>query len=113
MRPLSPVAPRVRRSLASLASLAGRLGPDGVRFYRFGSAAPHWPLAPAGADLDIGSELPAASPEIQLGLRHEILKGIEALPTVRPVDLVDFATVTPDFLRHSGARLLPLPDDYA
>lgn len=107
MRPLQPIAPRVRQTLNQL---AGRFAPRGVRLFVFGSAAPHWPAAPVGADLDLGYELPAALPAEQDRLRRELLAALDELPTVRPVDAVDFGSVSPEFARaaRSGAR--PLPD---
>lgn len=106
MRPLEPIAPRVRQSLNELAA---RFAPRGVRLFVFGSAAPHWPSLPARADLDIGYEISAPTPAERAALRRELLRALEELPTVRPVDAVDFDAAAPDFARAArpGARSLP------
>ncbi|MBA3850214.1 MAG: hypothetical protein C0502_09515 [Opitutus sp.] len=110
MRPLVPVAPRVRHALNDLAT---RFAARDVRVFLFGSAAPSWPLVPAHADLDIGYEIGASDPAQRARLRRELLTALELLPTVRPVDAVDFDSVAPEFAAaaRSGARLLP--DEHA
>lgn len=110
MRPLSPVAPRVRQTLNAVAA---RFAPRGVRLFVFGSAAAHWPQAPAGADLDLGYEIAATSPEQHADLRRELLLALDDLPTIRPVDTVDFAATTPEFRQTACAITHPLPDVHA
>lgn len=109
MRRLAPIAPRVRQSLNAL---AGRLAPRGVRLFVFGSAAPAWPQVPEGADLDLGYELPDVSEQTRAELRRELLRALDELPTVRPVDAVDFGAASEEFRRHAGATTRPLPDDH-
>lgn len=109
MRPLVPVAPRVREILNVIAT---RFAPRGVRLFVFGSAAPHWPDAPAGADLDLGYEI-AAAPDQHAALRRELLQALDGLPTVRPVDAVDFAATTPGFRQTASAVTRALPDVHA
>lgn len=110
VRPLSPVAPRVRQTLNAVAA---RFAPRGVRLFVFGSAAAHWPDAPAGADLDLGYEIAFAHPDQRVALRRELLLALDRLPTVRPVDVVDFAATTPEFRRTAGAITHALPDVHA
>lgn len=74
MRPLQPIAPRVRQTLNQL---AGHFAPQGVRLFVFGSAAPRWPSAPAGADLDLGNEITAAFPAEQSRLRRQRPLGLD------------------------------------
>ncbi len=106
MRPLQPVAPRVRRQLNELAA---RFAPRGVRLFVFGSAAPAWPLVPERADLDLGYEIAAGDEAARAEVRRDLLKALEELPTVRPVDAVDFDAAEPAFAgpARSGAHLLP------
>lgn len=110
MRPLSPVAPRVRQTLNAVAA---RFAPRGVRLFVFGSAAAHWPDAPAGADLDLGYEIISAHPAQLSALRRELLQALADLPTVRPVDAVDFAATTPEFRQAACAITHALPDVHA
>lgn len=110
MRPLFPVAPRVRENLNEIAT---RFAPRGVRLFVFGSAARHWPDAPAGADLDLGYEIAGAGPDQHAALRHELLQALDGLPTVRPVDAVDFAATTPEFRQTASAVTRALPDVHA
>ncbi|MBI2497143.1 MAG: hypothetical protein HYV75_04215 [Opitutae bacterium] len=107
MRPLSPVAPRVRQTLNAVAA---HFAPRGVRLFVFGSAAAHWPQAPAGADLDLGYEVAAAGPDQQAALRRELLLALAELPTIRPVDLVDFGIAAPEFRQAACAVTHDLPD---
>ncbi|MBI2815074.1 MAG: nucleotidyltransferase domain-containing protein [Opitutae bacterium] len=92
MRPLSPIVPR------------------GVRLFVFGSAAAHWPDAPAGADLDLGYEIASPHPDRRAALRRELLQALDGLPTVRPVDTVDFAAASPEFRQTASAVTRALPD---
>lgn len=108
MRPLQPIAPRLRRSLNEVAT---RFATKGVRLFVFGSAAPHWPSVPARADLDLGYEI-AAPPEERVVLRRELLRALDDLPTVRPIDAVDFDTAAPDFARAARAGARSLPDEH-
>lgn len=110
MRALSPVAPRVRESLNTVAT---RFAARGVRLFVFGSAAAHWPQAPAGADLDLGYEIASPHPLELASLRRELLQALADLPTIRPVDIVDFSTTTPAFQQAACATRHFLPDVHA
>lgn len=110
MRPLTPVAPRVRQSLNAVAA---HFAPRGVRLFVFGSAARHWPQAPVGADLDLGYQIAATNPDQHIALRRELLRALDNLPTIRPVDAVDFATATPEFRQTAFAITYALPDVHA
>lgn len=107
MRPLTPVAPRVRQSLNAVAA---HFASRGVRLFVFGSAAAHWPQAPAGADLDLGYEIATAHPAQHATLRRELLLALDGLPTIRPVDVVDFAAATPEFRQTACVITRALPD---
>lgn len=109
MRPLRPISPRVRRTLNEVAV---RFASQGVRLFVFGSAAPAWPSAPARADLDIGYEIAVTDPARRIVLRRELLRALENLPTVRPVDVVDFDSAPAEFARVARRGLRPLPDEH-
>ena len=110
MRPLSPVAPRVRQTLNAVAA---HFAPRGVRLFVFGSAAVHWPHAPVGADLDLGYEIAATNLDQHATLRRELLLALDGLPTIRPVDAVDFAATTPEFRQTASSITRALPDVHA
>lgn len=108
MRALKPVSPRLR---VELHALAERFAQKRTRVFLFGSAAPAWPLAPAGADLDLGYETdPTETASGRAALRRELALAVELLPTVRPIDLVDFSTVTPEFRQCASGQMRELID---
>lgn len=96
-RRIALVDPRVRDALERLAA---RYAACGVRLFLFGSAASSWPCAPVDADFDLGCELPAAAADRE-ALWRELRREVEALPTVRPIDLVDFSSVSDAFRREA------------
>lgn len=110
MRLLSPLAPRVRQTLNAVAT---RFAPHGVRLFVFGSAAAHWPDVPTGADLDLGYEITSVHPARHATLRRELLQALDGLPTIRPVDVVDFAAATPEFRQTACSITRTLPDVHA
>lgn len=65
---------------------------DGVRLFVFGSFARG--DARPNSDLDLGYELP---PQSCPGAESRLHKLVERLPTIRPVDLVDFRQVSEVF----------------
>ncbi len=103
-RLLRPIDPRVR---AALCALGRRFADKGVRLFLFGSVARSWPLAPVGADFDLGYEIAATVPG-QNQLRRELDQEVEALPSIRPVDLVDFARAPAEFRAVAAQCLLDL-----
>ena len=108
MRVLKPVSPRL---CVELHALAERFAQKRTRVFLFGSAAPAWPLAPAGADLDLGYETDALETASErAALRRELAQAVELLPTVRPIDLVDFSTVTPEFRQCASKQIRELID---
>lgn len=109
MRPLRPISPRVRRAVNEVAV---RFASHGVRLFVFGSAAPAWPSAPARADPDIGYEMPVTDPARRTVLRRELLRALENLPTVRPVDVVDFDDAPADFANAARRGIRALPDEH-
>ena len=98
------VDPRVR---AALQDMARRHARRGVRVFLFGSVARTWPRAPVGADFDLGYEIDRAGgdPEAR---RRELQHDVEALPSIRPVDLVDFAEVTGTFRAEAAGHIVEL-----
>ncbi len=108
MRGLAPISPRVR---IALNALAGRMARRGLRLFVFGSAAPDWPQAPAGADLDLGYELAGVLPADRAAVRREFLRALDELPTIRPIDAVDFNAAPEEFRRLAGAAIRSLPDE--
>jgi hypothetical protein len=92
-RPLLPIDARVRWALCALGSRYAR---QGVRVFLFGSVARSWPQAPAGADFDLGYEVDPAVPGRDVLLR-QLRRDVETLPSIRPVDLVDFSRASAEF----------------
>jgi hypothetical protein len=91
--------PRVRVSLRSLALEARAAGGNLFVFGSFarGDARPN-------SDLDIGFIAPATNDTV----RQLLAARIHALPTIRPVELVDFAQLEPGFRAVAGKNILPL-----
>jgi hypothetical protein len=90
---LKPLPAVLRRELDAL----GRhFRGQGLRVFVSGSAARTWPNVASTSDLDLGFEW--ISPENRsIALQRTLENSIAELPTVRPVDLVDFSTVSPNF----------------
>lgn len=95
------------RLIAALNRTADQFAPRGVRLYLFGSVARSFPESHRGADLDLGYE--CCGSECGPALHREIREAIDRLPTIRPVDLVDFDHADPGFLAAVQQHLLPLP----
>jgi predicted nucleotidyltransferase len=96
------VDPEVLAIARQVAEIVRRvLGDPAYRVYLFGS----WVAGEAAprSDIDIGIEGPAPVPPAAL---VSIRDACEALPTLRAVDLVDLARVTPDFREGLVARLV-------
>ena len=75
-----------------LCDIAGEFASCGLNVFVFGSIAENWPYSPVGADLDIGFE-----GDGDQAVRERLSRAIDALPTIRPVDLVDFDKVDEHF----------------
>ena len=106
-RQLMPVAPRVRAHLQELVKQQARFG---VRLFLFGSVARTWPKAHIGADLDIGYVMDPARSDRAERVRS-LQRDLEALPSVRPVDLVDMSQASADFVAHAGQYIVELSDE--
>lgn len=106
-RRLVPVDPRVRDALRQLAVRHAR---QGVRVFLFGSVARSWPRAPVGADFDIGFEI--KSPRGDRDAARRTLEGdLDSLPSIRPVDLVDFSLATETFRTEATKHVVELADE--
>ena len=109
VRKLMPLPAQVRNHLHQVAKKQARLG---VRMFLFGSVARTWPQAHIGADLDIGYEIDGN--RIDRADRLESLeRDIEALPSIRPVDLVDFSKASEAFRAQALLHTVELADDSA
>lgn len=101
------------RVVEHLNNLAQDLSELGLELFMFGSVAQTYPLARKGADLDLGIRAKAA---MQLETRLERMRyaksAIEQLPTIRPVDLVDFDTIGVDFKELALQHRLDFPLAY-
>ena len=106
-RQLLPVAPRVRAHLQELAKQQARFG---VRLFLFGSVARTWPEAHLGADLDIGYALDPDRSDRAERVRS-LQRDLEALPTVRPFDLVDLSQASADFVIQASQYIVELSDE--
>ena len=89
------IDPRVVRRLNELAESFAGLG---LRLFVFGSVAETYPAAGKGADLDLGV---LVDEDLDPATRRERLRNLrrhlDELPTIRPVDLVEFDSVDPRF----------------
>jgi predicted nucleotidyltransferase len=106
-RQLMPVAPRVRAHLQELAKQQARFG---VRLFLFGSVARTWPEAHLGADLDIGYAMDPDRSDRAERVRS-LQRDLEALPTIRPVDLVDMTHASADFVAQASQYIVELSDE--
>jgi hypothetical protein len=93
-----------------LNELAANFAGRGVHLFVFGSAAPQWPLAPAGADLDLGFEIRTEDPAQRAVVKRDLLRALDALPTIRPLDAVDFDEAAATFAAAVRHSIRPLPD---
>ena len=87
---------------ASLHSLAQETEAIGVKMFVFGSFARG--DARRTSDLDIGFSAPPADNQV----RQMLAERIPALPTIRPIELVDFDQLEPGFRAVAGKNILPL-----
>lgn len=101
---LLPVNRRVRDGLRDVAL---RHAQRGVRVFLFGSVARSWPNAPIGADFDIGYELDRSHGDLEVR-RRELERDVEALPSIRPIDLVDFSEATEAFRAQAAKKIVDL-----
>ncbi|MBX3746976.1 MAG: nucleotidyltransferase domain-containing protein [Verrucomicrobiae bacterium] len=93
----------MQSAIGALIQAAAR---DRIRLFIFGSFARGDALPVS--DLDLGFErLPGATAMDVLRLRE----AVDRLPTIRPVDLVDFGEVGPDF-RAKSQRFTPIAHDH-
>lgn len=104
---LRPVDPLVR---SALHGLAVRFARDGVRLFLFGSIARTWPFARVGADFDLGYEMEAQQAGFE-AVRRRLEREVESLPSIRPVDLVDFSMVTDAFRAEAEKLTIELADE--
>lgn len=105
------INPRLVRRLNHVAEdLSGM----GLELFVFGSVARTYPVARKGADLDLGIRSKTAMPhETKLERMRYARRKIEDLPTVRPVDLVDFDDAGADFVELALMNRLEFPlDEY-
>lgn len=104
-RKIRPVSPRLLRALDDLAvSWRER----GVRLFIFGSLARTLPASFVGADLDLGYEF-SGPDALPAELKRELEQAVHGLPTIRPIDLVDAASVNPSFFAQMSASRVDLP----
>jgi hypothetical protein len=92
----------VQRAVRSLGEQARN---EGVRLFVFGSFARG--DARPNSDLDLGYEVPPGGLETPLaGVR--LFEAVEQLPTIRPVDLVDFSQVSEAFRQRARKAVVSL-----
>lgn len=95
---------RVRDSLCALARRHSRRG---VRVFLFGSIARTWPQATLGADFDLGYEIAHARADRETR-RRELERDVALLPSIRPVDLVDFSEADEAFRAEATKHIVEL-----
>lgn len=93
----SPVLEGLRRLVAESSA-------RGIRLFLFGSFARG--DARPNSDLDLGYEMQGGIPA---GHRTWLLDAVAALPTIRPIDLVDFSSVSPAFRNVTRGEQRDLP----
>ena len=91
--------------------MAIRFREKGIDMFVFGSLAQTYPNSYRGADLDLGFEASDGVP-ISMDRVREIQQCVEELPTVRPVDLVDFNRVEEGFRTSASKYTVQLPSHY-
>jgi len=106
-RTFSPLSPRI---CDELRQLGRRYANRGTRLFLFGSVARSWPAAPVGADFDLGYEF-VSNPAAKDSLRRELERDVEALPTIRPIDLIDFSKVSAAFRAEAMQAIVELSDE--
>ena len=84
---------------AALCDIGRRFSARGLHLFLFGSFASG--TQRPGSDLDLGFELAPGAPATII---DELRSAIDDLPTIRPVDLVDFTRADPDFVRVARSR---------
>jgi len=108
MIPQRQLYPISQRLLQALDDLANAFRKEGVQFYIFGSLAQTYPRSYRGADLDLAFKIEGGSPLAKDQVRR-IQKHVENLPTVRPVDLVDFNRMGDKFRQTASSCMVSLP----
>jgi len=94
--------PTVQKRLQEIGAQTRR---KGGRLFVFGSLAETWPRARKGADLDVGFE------GLDANAAEEIKQLLANLPSIRPVDVVDFDQADPDFQAIAKQKIVLLADD--
>lgn len=93
-------APRFLSPLvwSALCALGRRFSARGLHVFLFGSFAAG--TQRPGSDIDLGFELAPSTPATVI---DELRRAVDDLPTIRPVDLVDFTHADADFVQIARA----------
>jgi hypothetical protein len=97
-----------RRLLLELDKTAREFKKRGIKLFIFGSIAETYPASFRGADLDLGYEL-STEDQASEALEHELAKSIGELPTIRPIDLVNFSKAGHRFKTTASRKIIKLP----
>jgi hypothetical protein len=100
--------PLPARLLAELDRTARVFARRGVRLFVFGSVAETYPSSYRGADLDLGYTFSEQEDDRE-NLERELVRAVRNLPTVRPVDLVNFDTAGREFTGVARSKIVRLP----
>lgn len=77
--------------IEELNQIASEFRQSGLELFLFGSLAESFPFARRGADIDVGMyAAPGLSQDSQALLKSSARARLDSLPTIRPVDVVDF-----------------------
>jgi hypothetical protein len=98
--------------LRELDATAREFRRHGVRLFIFGSVAETYPASYKGADLDLGYQLTESASGNE-NIEHKLARRIEDLPTIRPIDLVDFSKVGKEFAAIASRKRIELPVGHA
>ncbi|MBM4111489.1 MAG: nucleotidyltransferase domain-containing protein [Phycisphaerae bacterium] len=88
----------------ALLAVAEQFAARGLSVFVFGSFATG--TQHQASDLDVGFRRVHGT---DTAAERDLRAAIDALPTIRQVDLVDFDRADPDFVRIASRHLIPLP----
>ena len=98
------------RVVKELNAIASAFRESGLEIFLFGSIAKTFPRAARGADLDVGMRTePNLTTDLRDSLKASARSRLELLPTIRPIDVVDFDLVSQRFKELAASSRLEFP----
>ncbi|MFP4156109.1 MAG: hypothetical protein ACLFU4_00655 [Opitutales bacterium] len=115
LKPEATTAARLHpRVVHALNEIATELSESGLELFLFGSVAQTYPYVRKGADLDLGlHSIADFSSEAEHKIKRLAVSRLLEIPTIRPLDIVDFDTAGERFKNLAMETRLefPLPAD--